>query len=79
MPALFTKLWHSAPWEGEDEYEPRGRMTGGVHHGTGVGLVGACVAGTATVPSHFVLLLLPMPQPCTLSSSQSFPCLLLPF
>lgn len=22
-----------------------------MHHGTGVGLVGACVAGTATVPS----------------------------
>lgn len=54
-------------------------MIGSAHHGTGVGLIGACVAGTATVPSHFVLLLLPMPQPCTLSPSQSSPCLLLPF
>ncbi|KAM9625354.1 sodium/hydrogen exchanger 5 isoform 3-T3 [Morphnus guianensis] len=43
----------------------------------GVGLVGAHTAGTAAVPGHFMLLLLPVPQPCTLSPSQSFPCLLL--
>lgn len=45
----------------------------------GLRLVGARAAGTAAVPGHCVLLLLPMPQPCTLLPSQSFPCLLLPF
>lgn len=45
----------------------------------GVRLVGAHAAITAAVPHPFVLLLLPVPQPNTLSPSQSFPCLLLPF
>lgn len=42
-------------------------------------LVGACVASTTAVLGHFMLLLLPMPQPHTFLPSQSFPCLLLPF